>query len=655
MEATAIQTNTANVQEATISLALIQPSNYNPRKNFDEQSLTELADSISRQGILHAIGVRPIAGTDRYEIVYGERRYRASLIAGKEDIKATVYTDLSDDEAEQKAIAENLHRQDITPMEEAETLKAAIDSGRYDYATLATQIGKSETYIRTRIKLTTLIPEIARLIDTEEITVAVATEISRYGVDIQTDVYNSHLKDGVTYNNWRGMNASNVARLIEKNYTTDLSRYRFDKSACASCPFNTINLLLFCEDGCEGNCSNPSCLREKHIGYLTDKAVEMLNEHPTANFCHSEYDLNERVNALLTEMGYDIEKLSGYLTPYPCEPIAPQSDRFDTEEEYAEAVKAYEDRVEAHREKCADITAKAEAGEISLYITIGRNDVSLGYMAVTAKPSENGNNPKAEIAKLEAKDKRNKEIAVERTIEDTKKKILEADITETKFSQDEDKMIYFFLLSSLRKEHYEAVGLTDRKSHSALNDSEKMTIIANLNAKTKAIIRRDFLIDNFKGAYRDNAIADLLLSFAKKHMPEELANIEAEYNDVYEKRHQRIEVTEPEAEPTTEEATPDTPEVVPEAENAPQEEPMQEAEPTTEEATHDTSEIETEVAPEAENSPEEEPMPEAEPTTEEATPDTSEVETEAIQYEPTEEEAEAILTEEERYCEEAVA
>ena len=157
----------------------------------------------------------------------------------------------------------------------------------------------------------------------------------------------------------------------------------------------------------------------------------------------------------------------------------------------------------------------------------------------SAKPSENGNNPKAEIAKLEAKDKRNKEIAVERTIEDTKKKILEADITETKFSQDEDKMIYFFLLSSLRKEHYEAVGLTDRKSQYVLNDSEKMTILANLNAKTKAIIRRDFLIDNFKGAYRDNAIADLLLSFAKKHMPEELANIEAEYNEIYEKRHQR--------------------------------------------------------------------------------------------------------------------
>ena len=86
---------------------------------------------------------------------------------------------------------------------------------------------------------------------------------------------------------------------------------------------------------------------------------------------------------------------------------------------------------------------------------------------------------------------------------------------------------------------------------------------------------------------------------------------------------------------------------------------MQEVEPTTEEAAPDTSEAETEVAPEAENAPEEEPMQETEPSTEEATPDIIEAEAEAeaepTQYEPTEEEAEAILTEEERYCEEAVA
>lgn len=177
---------------------------------------------------------------------------------------------------------------------------------------------------------------------------------------------------------------------------------------------------------------------------------------------------------------------------------------------------------------------------------------------------------------MEAKDKRNKEIAVERTIEDVKKQILNADITESKFTQDEDKMIYYFLLSSLRREHYEAVGLTDRKqSFRGLDESEKLTVIENLNARKKAIIRRDFLIENFKGTYRDNAIAGFLLAFSKKHMPEELANIEAEYNEVYEKRHQRIaeriavynEQIEKESEtPTAPEPTTDTEEEAPQTE-----------------------------------------------------------------------------------------
>ena len=68
-----------------------------------------------------------------------------------------------------------------------------------------------------------------------------------------------------------------------------------------------------------------------------------------------------------------------------------------------------------------------------------------------------------------------------------------------------------------------------------------MNIIANLTAKQKAVIRRDFLIDNFKGAYGNNATATLLLDFARKHMPDTLAEIESGYNEVYEKRHKRIE------------------------------------------------------------------------------------------------------------------
>ena len=145
------------------------------------------------------------------------------------------------------------------------------------------------------------------------------------------------------------------------------------------------------------------------------------------------------------------------------------------------------------------------------------------------------------IEKLEKQDKRNKEIAQEKTVEDTKKQILEVNMTETKFGADEDRMIYFFMLPFLRRVHFEAMGIEAKDTYYYLNDEDKMNIIANLTAKQKAIIRRDFLISNFKNASGSNATASLLLDFAKKHMTDQLADIQNGHNEVYEKRHLRIE------------------------------------------------------------------------------------------------------------------
>ena len=166
-----------------VALADIQPSGFNPRKRFDETSLYELAESIKRQGVLQPITVRPVDGTDRYGIVFGERRYRASVIAGRDEIPAIV-TELSDEEAEEMAITENLQRKDVTPVEEAAAYQRLIESGRHTVQTLAQLFGKNENYIRTRLKFTALIPEIAALLDADEITISVAAEICRYGEDI---------------------------------------------------------------------------------------------------------------------------------------------------------------------------------------------------------------------------------------------------------------------------------------------------------------------------------------------------------------------------------------------------------------------------------------------------------------------------------------
>ena len=161
-------------------------------------------------------------------------------------------------------------------------------------------------------------------------------------------------------------------------------------------------------------------------------------------------------------------------------------------------------------------------------------------MANTATNSET-EKQLSPVEKLEKQDKRNGEIAIEKTVEDTKKRILTVDMSERKFGADEDRMIYFFLLSSLRREHFAAVGIECEDENHDLTDEEKMHIIDNLTAKGKALIRRDYLIANFKEARGSNAIAALLLCFAEKHMPEELADIRSAHNEVYEKRHQRIE------------------------------------------------------------------------------------------------------------------
>jgi len=534
------QTAVKNI--VSVALADIQPSNYNPRKNFDEKSLAELADSIHQQGVLQAIGVRPIA-ENRFEIVFGERRYRASQIAGLEEIPAVIL-DISDETAEEMAVTENLQRKDVTPIEEANAYQKLIESGRHDVQSLAVQFGKNESYIRTRLKFVSLIPEIAQLLEQDELTISVATEICRYGEDIQHDIYEKHLKEGVLYNSWRGMKASEVAKNIERSYTTDLKRYFFDKTVCLSCPHNTNNMMLFCEEGSCGNCANRKCLEEMNASYLAEKAVQLMEQRPFALLCRDFYGCNEKVVEQLVASGFEVEKLSVRPADYPEEPEAPDMEDYENNEEYAEAYKEYEKELSEYKEECEDVNRRSEAGEITLYVTIGHNDISLCYVEnaeVQAVAGEAKDTVVSPIEKLEKQDKRNKEIAQEKTVEDTKKQILEVDMTETKFGTDEDRMIYFFMLPFLRREHFEAMGIEAKETYYYLKDEDKMNIIANLTAKQKAIIRRDFLISNFKNASGSNATASLLLDFAKKHMPDQLADIQNGHNEVYEKRHLRIE------------------------------------------------------------------------------------------------------------------
>ncbi len=533
MTTNAIQSESA-MNLTMVALANIQPSAYNPRKHYSEESLAELAESIRQQGVLQPIKVRPLADADRYEIVFGERRYRAAQIAGLAEMPVTIAI-YSDEEAEEIAITENLHREDVTPIEEANAYQRLIDSGRHDVSSLAILFGKSENYIRSRLKFTALIPEIADLMTAESISISVANEICRYGEDIQREVYEQHLKAG-GYNNWLGMKANDIAEAIQRNYTNNLEHYRFDKSVCAQCPSNTNHLLLFSDGGC-GNCSNRKCLAERVTSLIVDEMIRAIENDPRVVISHSSYSYNSEAVSRLKDMGHEVVA-TNYVTRFPKLAEAPEAEDYDTKEEYDEALAEYEEAREKHTEAMAELNRRREDGEVTFYVEIGETDINSGYLR-NDRHTASGEKPASPMEKLERQDARNKEIAEEKAIADTKKKILEVDMSDTKFSADEERMVYYFLLSSLRKEHYSEFGIDG--TDYCLTEELKMKIVSNLTARTKAIIRRDYLLEKFKDTTRGTAVATMFHDFAKKHMADELAEIENTHKEVYDKRHQRIE------------------------------------------------------------------------------------------------------------------
>ncbi len=135
----------------------ILPNRFQPRIKFNEESITELAESIKEHGVIQPIVVRPLG--DRYEIIAGERRYKASVLAGKETIQAIV-TELNDKDSAEVALIENVQRQDLTPIEEAISYNKILDMGYLTQEELALKLGKTQSTIANKLRLLKLDDEV---------------------------------------------------------------------------------------------------------------------------------------------------------------------------------------------------------------------------------------------------------------------------------------------------------------------------------------------------------------------------------------------------------------------------------------------------------------------------------------------------------------
>lgn len=148
-----------NNRKEVINLPLeeILPNRFQPRIKFDEQAITELSESIKEHGVIQPIIVRGIG--DKYEIIAGERRYKASVMAGKTHIPAIVVS-LNDKDASEIALIENVQRQDLTPIEEAISYRKILDMGYLTQEDLATKLGVAQSTVANKLRLLNLDDEV---------------------------------------------------------------------------------------------------------------------------------------------------------------------------------------------------------------------------------------------------------------------------------------------------------------------------------------------------------------------------------------------------------------------------------------------------------------------------------------------------------------
>ncbi len=146
----------------------IEPNRDQPRKEFDEAALSELADSIAQHGLLQPITVRPLSNL-RYQIVAGERRWRASRIAGLERVPVIV-RNMTDLECAQIALIENLQREDLNPVEEALGYRSLMDAHGLTQEQVSNAVGKSRPTVANALRLLGLPEDVLALVNNGEIT-----------------------------------------------------------------------------------------------------------------------------------------------------------------------------------------------------------------------------------------------------------------------------------------------------------------------------------------------------------------------------------------------------------------------------------------------------------------------------------------------------
>ncbi|HTV56570.1 MAG TPA: ParB/RepB/Spo0J family partition protein [Terriglobia bacterium] len=285
-----MQTQVINATEyRNVSLSLLNESKTNPRRTFEPSALKELAESIKTQGVLSPLLVRPLT-ENGFEIIAGARRYRAAQMAEQSTVPVRI-VNLSDAEALEAQLVENLVRSEIHPMEEAQGFRALLDleEPRYSIEQIGARVGKSPVFVASRLKLTELIPAAVEAFYADEIGVGHALLLAKLPADQQQTALKACFKEvyggGGDKPTRILLPVRNLQFWIASNVLLMLKDAPFNKrdaqlvpgaGSCADCSKRTgHNKLLFGDDlGRHGDqCTDPSCYAAKVQEHIAKTVV----------------------------------------------------------------------------------------------------------------------------------------------------------------------------------------------------------------------------------------------------------------------------------------------------------------------------------------------------------------------------------------------
>lgn len=278
-----------------LPVMLIQPSPKNPRKTFDEAKLEELAQNIEEQGLLQPITVRKISDGEthideetgevvsvepRYEIVCGERRFRAwNLLANKSSKYneiPCIIREMTDEQAFDAMITENLQRQDVDPVEEAIAFSLLLEKGNA-IEDISIRFGKSIRFVQDRVKLKGLIPELIEMLRKDLIPISGAMLLAKLDADAQKEFLEDEIdkEEGATLSDIKDY-LDDLFCVINKAQFFEEDDFSNDIPACSGCINNTANhgCLFYEMKGKEQKCTNRECFAKKQAEYVKYRVMK---------------------------------------------------------------------------------------------------------------------------------------------------------------------------------------------------------------------------------------------------------------------------------------------------------------------------------------------------------------------------------------------